>query len=200
LGNNLEDVWTRSQTNTILQPPSKTRYRTIAEQEQRDGEDVLAMLSDPSEANAIYEGPEEEEDNYDWGLSTEQLSQLRAMTKDLFPAPEPHIPISPEHPLNLVPLFGETNANRQGLQTDAHAEESYTYFGTQTDTGTARELWMEQWDGVLTRYTDEVWGGLLPLVKEARKEVEDLRSDPRGADQPKALRRLGAILGHLQKS
>jgi len=27
-------------------------------------------------------------------------------------------------------------------------------------------------EGVLTRYTDEVWGGLLPLVKQARQEIE----------------------------
>jgi hypothetical protein len=63
----------------------------------------------------------------------------------------------------------------------------------------AREHWREQWEGVLTRYTDEVWGGLLPLVKQAREEIEEMRNVGTVREKPTALRRLEAILGHLQK-
>lgn len=199
LGNDLEDAWARSRATVKSEPPSTVRYRTIAEQEQCDGEEVLALLNDSGKFDIFLEIPEEVEDNYDWGLSTEQLLQLRAMTKDLFPTQEPHTAVSPEHPLNLVPSFEGVNTQRYDSNIDPRVEESYMYFGAPNSATTAKKMWMEQWEGVLTRYTDEVWGGLLPLVKEARKEVEDLRDDSSRTDQPKALRRLGAILGHLQK-
>jgi hypothetical protein len=51
----------------------------------------------------------------------------------------------------------------------------------------------------LTSYADEVWGGLMPLVKEARKEVEEIEIGGMTSEKPTALRRLEAILGHLQR-
>jgi len=51
----------------------------------------------------------------------------------------------------------------------------------------------------LTRYTDEVWGGLLPLVRQARQEMEEMGNEGSVKEKPTALRRLEAILGHLQK-
>lgn len=59
----------------------------------------------------------------------------------------------------------------------------------------SEEFDWEAWEGVLTGYADEVWGGLLPLVREARREVEEGKGE---VEQSKALRRLGAVLGHLQ--
>jgi hypothetical protein len=145
----------------------------IAEQENRDGSKVLALLSGTGAIDDNFEA-EPEDENYDWGLSAEQVTQLRAMMKEIFPPPETHVGVSPDHPLNLAPSFEVQSLDQ-------------------------REHWREQWEGVLTRYTDEVWGGLLPLVKEARQEVEDMRNGKSATEQPKALRRLGAILGHLQK-
>jgi hypothetical protein len=163
-----------------LMPPSLPQDRSIAEQEKHDGEDVLAILSEQGDPQGSFEAPQEDRDDYDWGLSAEQLSELRSMTNELFPPPEAHGPISPDHPLNLVPAFtAESDSSR-------------------SDSAAAREIWRDQWEGVLTRYTDEVWGRLLPLVKEARKEVEELQNDLSATNQPKALRRLGAILGHLR--
>jgi hypothetical protein len=169
----LEDAWERSQA-----PPQlyDTRYpkRTVAEQESRDGEEVLAILSFPVGPEDVFEAPLEYQEDYDWGLSSEQLSQLRAMTKDILPQPEIHTVVTAEHPLNLNPNFeGETIE--------------------------AREHWREQWEGVLTGYTSEVWGGLLPLVKQARQEMEESRIEGSANEKPTALRRLEAILGHLQR-
>ncbi|TGO55503.1 hypothetical protein BCON_0091g00190 [Botryotinia convoluta] len=67
----------------------------------------------------------------------------------------------------------------------------------------AKEEWKSDWEGVLRGYTDEVWGGLLPLVREAREElkVEEEKGDGGEGKQRgnlKALRRLGAVLGHLR--
>lgn len=175
LGDDFGEAWARSTSasNSLLQRPV---YGSVAEQQSRDGEDVLAILSQNGTTEGAFEPPQEDE-NYDWGLSAEQLSQLRAMTKDLFPPIEAHRTIDSDHLLNLAPNFD----------------------GAYGQPPEGSDEWREQWDGVLNRYTDEVWGGLLPLVKDARQEVEDLRNNPSSTEQPKALRRLGAILGHLRK-
>ncbi|KAF5870750.1 uncharacterized protein Bfra_009303 [Botrytis fragariae] len=69
--------------------------------------------------------------------------------------------------------------------------------------GKAKEEWKSDWEGVLKGYTDEVWGGLIPLVREAREElkVEEEKGDGGEGKETgnlKALRRLGAVLGHLR--
>ncbi|TGO30149.1 hypothetical protein BPAE_0007g00260 [Botrytis paeoniae] len=69
--------------------------------------------------------------------------------------------------------------------------------------GNPKEEWKSDWEGVLKGYTDEVWGGLIPLVREAREElkVEEEKGDGGEGKEKgnlKALRRLGAVLGHLR--
>ena len=175
LEDDFEGSWRRAQYPRS--PPTQNHiYGSIAEQRNQDGEDVLVILSQKGNMDDTFE-PSPEDENYNWGLSAEQLQQLRAMTMDLFPPVQMYGTVHPDHPLNLNPDFehipGHSSLGDQG--------------------------WREQWDGVLNRYTDEVWGDLLPLVKEARKEVEDRRSDSSSTKEPKALRRLGAILRHLRK-
>lgn len=166
-----ESVWTGKQITPRLRNGGSAA-RTIMEQERQDGQDVLSILSGPI-LDEQFVPPEEEDENYDWGLSQDQMIELRAMTKDLFPMTDenPHVGVSVENLLNLIPLSDEYD----------------------------KQQWFDQWDGVLNRYADEVWGGLLPLVKEARKEIEDIRNSEEATKQPKALRRLNAILGHLQR-
>jgi hypothetical protein len=172
----LGEAWTRSQPTG-----NASQHRTVAEQEMYDGKEVLSILSAPGGMESSFEAPPpEDEENYGWGLTQEQLIQLRAMTKDILPPPETHSGVSPENPLNLVPHRNDPD-----------------FFNSQSEEAVV--AWREQWQDVLSRYTDEVWGGLLPLVKEARKEVEDLRSHESSTTQPKALRRLGAILGHIRQ-
>ncbi|TVY78182.1 hypothetical protein LSUE1_G003890 [Lachnellula suecica] len=178
-GGDKSDLWEEAWGRSHVQ----ARYTTVEEQQSRDGEEVLAMLSVPSSTSEQFEAPEPEEENYDWGLSKDQITQLRAMTKHMFPAPPSHAGIDPNHPLNLNPNVETENSHQSNQGVDPEA----------------REALREQWEGVLTRYTDEVWGGLLPLVKEARQEVEDMGNNAAGTEQPTALRRLGAILGHLKQ-
>jgi hypothetical protein len=174
LGDSLVAAWTRSQPAPGLASP-RPFFGSVAEQEVRDGEDVLALLSLSGALDEKFELTPEEED-HDWGLTAEQISQLQAITKHLFPPVDMHGAIDPNNPLNLAPSFSDVNG--QPLLES--------------------ESWREQWDGVLNRYADEVWGNLLPLVREARQEVEDLRQDASSSEEPKAVRRLGAILGHLR--
>jgi len=147
---------------------------TIAEPQLQDGHEVLQLLNIPS-AEEFSVAPPEDDENYDWDLTPDQISKLREMTKDILPPPEEHsiTSIPTEHPLNLIPM-------------------SDSQLLTSPD-------WREQWESVLNRYTDEVWGGLLPIVKEARVEVKELPKYGSDLQQPKALRRLEAILWQFQR-
>ena len=173
------EAWTRSRDALNSTPSRLNGRQTVAEQELHDGEDALVVLSAPEDMNILF-GASEDEENYDWGLAHEQMSQLRAMIKDILPPPEPHQSIVRSSPLNLIPHVDNTDFINASSQA-------------------AVDAWRDQWQDVLTRYTDEVWGELLPLVKEARKEVEELQSGEGPTVQPKALRRLGSVLGHLRK-
>jgi hypothetical protein len=161
-------------------------HSSVQAQETRDGEAVLAILSDQGSLDNQYELPPEEEDlTKDWNLSADQLAQLASFPRDLFPPFDLHGIISPENSLNLT--VGQESQLLNG-------------YGTKQEETLLKEHWRDQWDSVLSRYSDEVWGGLLPLARKAREEVEEMQKNPSASEQtPKALRRLAAILGHLQQ-
>lgn len=173
IGSTWGEAWARAQTVEAQEVvnPNLTRS-AVAEQEALDGQSVLDLLSSPGWISQGYEALPEDvaPEDYDWGFTQDQISQIRAMTCHLTP-PEPYTVKDADHPLNLIPNLGVER----------------------------RAQWIEQWESVLTRYADEVWGGLLPLVKEARKEVKEMRVDETISEEPTALRRLQAILGHLQQ-
>jgi hypothetical protein len=173
IGSTWGEAWARAQTIEAHEVTASTpRSGEVVEQEKKDGQEVLDLLSSPGWINHELEPPSGDEDTegYDWGLSHDQISQIRAMTQHL-KVPEAHSACGIENPLNLIP-----NLDAEG-----------------------RVQWIEQWEGVLTRYADEVWGGLLPLIKEARKEIEEIQHDGTVSEKPTALRRLEAILSHLQQ-
>ncbi|KAG9233322.1 hypothetical protein BJ875DRAFT_49945 [Amylocarpus encephaloides] len=178
--------WARSQ------PPATVLTQTqssaaILEQESRDGQEVMAILLQPTSMSEHVDPREYENDlNQNWGLSKDQISQIRAMTREIFAPFEPHTTIPQDDPLHLVPPF-EVGRIDQDL-------------GVEDQVAHAREAHLEQWRGVLESYTDEVWGDLLPLVKQAREEVEDIKGQASNVKKPRALKRLEAILGHLRKS
>jgi hypothetical protein len=175
---------------------SSHQHLPIAEQEQRDGQDVLALLSQPSTEVAPPSLPVDEEVN--WNLSPEQMDILRDLTKDLFPPAEAHNPMPADHPLNLIPDIGAPTRSSHLPYHDEQSDESSMYFGRNLQTEDARDLWMEHWREVLDRYQDKVWGNLLPLVQEAFDEVQAAKNSDGPTEPPKALRRLGLILGHLK--
>jgi len=159
--------------------PVAVGSRTVAEQELQDGADVIALLNIPT-TTQDFELPEDESDRYDWGFDEGQLALIRTITQELFSTSGSQ-KVKYDNSLNLVHAVDPTNAVVLSGSTELSVE------------------WWEQWDGVLRRYADEVWGDLLPLVKEARKEMEDVTKDEPITEVPDAVRRLQSILGHLQR-
>ncbi|KAK1725819.1 uncharacterized protein BDZ83DRAFT_751454 [Colletotrichum acutatum] len=79
--------------------------------------------------------------------------------------------------------------------------ELLQHFGV-ADVQQARAMWMESWNDVLTSYTDEVWGDLGSLARQAHQEIEEARGDgtetTTGHGEMQALQRLRQILAHVR--
>jgi hypothetical protein len=177
-------------------------YNSVDEQQQHDGDAVLSLLSNPSVTTNELEVLSVEDEALNWDLTDQQISRLRTLVDELFPPPDEHISMSAEHPLNLIPHMDSTTTTSDPVPfIDTTLEYSNMHFGQDVPRDAARQMWMEQWEGVLTRYTDEVWGNLLPLVVEARKEIKTIKEGHSGAtiEQSKALRRLRLVLNHVRK-
>jgi hypothetical protein len=188
-------------TDTRRDQDGEIQYNTVDEQQQHDGDAVLSILSYPSAITDELEALSMEEENFNWDLTDQQISRLRALMDENFPPPNQHISMPVEHPLNLVPNIVSTPTSEPVPYIDATLEERSMYFGPEVPRNTARQMWMEQWEGVLTRYTDEVWGNLLPLVMQARRDIKAIKVDCPGTsiEQSKALRRLRMVLSHVRK-
>ncbi|KAH8593331.1 hypothetical protein B0O99DRAFT_220016 [Bisporella sp. PMI_857] len=197
-------TWGNAWANSQHYDDSQPAYTTIAVQEAQDGAEVLALLSSSSvnidQERVFPPEPTNDDEAYNWGLSPQQVQQLRSITESLFPDHlEPHAPMPPDHPLNLIPTNESTDGNMSSPAKDAAADELYVGYEMNGQPVAGIQLWRRQWEAVLTGYTDEVWGGLLPLVKEARKEIEEVH-EGEGSEEPVALRRLRGILGHLRQA
>jgi len=156
------------------------------EQELLDGADVIGLLTRPSSMDEIMEFDDADIEDSDLQLTPDQIARIRSITNRFFPPARPQIAPPIEHPLNLHPELDVSSTDNNHSHMDRYDED-------------ARRIITAQWDDVLTGYTDEVWGGLLPLVKEARQEVEAIKAGDNPDVPPKALRRLGLIFKHLQK-
>ncbi|KAI1400324.1 hypothetical protein F4819DRAFT_461626 [Hypoxylon fuscum] len=89
-------------------------------------------------------------------------------------------------------FFPDSGSNDNGIR------EYADLLGT-SDLGEARGIWIDQWQYVLSSYTEEVWGDLSPLVREARDELSHSeRSKDASPSKLKALRRLQQILTHVR--
>ncbi|KAI1327561.1 hypothetical protein F5Y16DRAFT_371663 [Xylariaceae sp. FL0255] len=62
----------------------------------------------------------------------------------------------------------------------------------------ARDVWVSQWQQVLSSYTDEVWGDLGGLVQAAREEVHEVSTRESGQASMSAVRRLQQLLTHIR--
>jgi hypothetical protein len=177
------DLFVREYTVNGLK--GEPRYTSVEKQQQNDGAEVLAILSDPRIATNSIDAFHEEEASY-WQLTQEHRSVLLAKMKD-------H-----EGFLNRLSSAVLDTGSFMPFINNIE-EESYFYFGRRMEREEAQQAWMREWGAVLTHYTDEVWGDLLPLVEEAREEVKAIEGDSTALiiEQSKALRRLGLILGHL---
>lgn len=160
-----------------------------------DGAAVVALLSNPK-----IEIDEEPTNSWAFGKSQDGEDYHGTVQKAQHPH-SPHNVTNPPgaqtatNPLALIPDFcslwgpnysagyGEGRDRRLGLEVipDTNVGEG------------------QPWIDVLHRYQDEVWGDMLPLVQEARKELKIATASDKGASQERpALRRLAMLLRHLK--
>ncbi|KAK8049105.1 hypothetical protein PG994_010835 [Apiospora phragmitis] len=166
----------------LLKTPS------MAEHAQRDGMDVVKLL-DSTDYNSVAGL-----DETDVALSPDEAAALR---RALFPDEDSKNPRQHDidwNILNFFPNFVTDSSPRWGYS------ELRNHMGV-TDPIEARDLWIDQWQHVLSDYTDEVWGDLGSLVDEARQEVEEASArepDAAGPPEMPALRRLRQVLSHIR--
>lgn len=160
---------------------------SVAEQQERDGLEVVRILSRLEKGVPNYEG--------EIVVSETELKGLRqALFGDGSPA---ELSANDwDNALNFVPeILGDGGFGSKG--PDASADR-YSHLGV-TDPAEAGSLWLEQWNRVLTSYTDEVWGDLSGIVKRAQTEIEQVRQGSyfRPATAP-AVQQLRSILTHVR--
>lgn len=154
---------------------------SVAEQEERDGVEVVRLLSQADDEIPAYDG--------DITISKPEMESLR---RALFESGTAQISASDwNNLLNFIPDF---------LRDEPESLASSRMQLGVIDTSQAGQLWLEEWNRVLTGYTDEVWGDLGDLVQEARNEVEQIKDQQqeKARTDPKALRRLRTILTRVR--
>lgn len=189
----LGEAWRPNETASPRGPhglPDMSTSASIADQQSRDGNEVVQLLSLPED---------EMPDDQNNGLSDAELSNLH---EALFGTDSHGLPTTDwDHVLNFIPEFVRPDGEQQPAK-DWESQDSQAHLGIPNSAESGR-LWIEQWHDVLTRYTDEVWGDLGSLVRQAREEVRQLgESERAGTDKrpasTKALQRLGLILSHVR--
>jgi hypothetical protein len=184
----LEPAWQSAVPNSHVvstlaeakEPPSNS----VAEQQAKDGADVVALLSSDGDVDQVFE-------HVNQPPSQNELAGLR---KALFgeDPDQSSAPIAWDNILNFIPEYLQA-------QTITPGDDLFMHLGT-SDAGEACQTWVGQWSRVLTSYQDEVWGDLGALVDEARTEIRRIEETKPGQKppEPTALLRLRAILGHLR--
>lgn len=161
---------------------------STARHAQRDGMDVVKLL-DSTDYNSVAEP-----DEADVTLTPAEAAGLRRALFQDGDSKEPKQYNIDWNILNFFPDFLGDGRPRWGYT------ELPNHMGV-TDPIEARNLWVKQWQHVLSDYTDEVWGDLGSLVDEARQEVEEASArepDATGPPEMPALRRLQQVLNHIR--
>lgn len=170
-----------------------------------DGAAVVNLLSEPSTSSDDMPSHMPDFDSVD---AQAQRLRNKAESQDFFDQRQPdlsagttHRTLSSENSLHLIPNFGFDDQVTNESQLDTLS--STAVYGWGKDSchepsafGQSHDL--EPWLEILTRYQDEVWGDMLPLVRKAREELKDTKSGfGKLISGRPAVRRLGIILGHL---
>ncbi|KAF2498879.1 hypothetical protein BU16DRAFT_579911 [Lophium mytilinum] len=170
------------------------------DQNYDDGAEVRMLLSDPSfqpageEAEVMTAAPVEDPAMDLFGENYSPDEQRAAgRIRSALPAAPVHGQVPSQHPLNLRPN-SESLINH--MQSELDSDEVSNIEGMNTP---RRRQLASEWDGVLSGYTDEVWGDMLPAVKEARSQLEEVKAGSERLDST-AITRLKMILGHVAQS
>lgn len=184
----LDKAWEAATSATMTPTISRNAHESsVAEQEKKDGGEVVQLLSHFDEEMPGYDEQVI--------LSEPELKSLRqALFEDGSPS---QISASDwNNMLNFVPDFLRGHEDSHGIP-EARGS-SYMTLGV-TDTAEAGQLWLNEWNRVLTGYNDEVWGDLGDLVQQARTEVQKIQDGQEGqSSDPVALRRLRTVLHRVR--
>ena len=184
------DCFTEVARNSLPQVHARKTWATRDENQNftdqdNDGAAVIALLSDTS--FAVDEEPSSILDSDSDVAEGPNSPRLRTTA---WPAPSACVPL-PLKPFDLIPDFGcpgnldhAFSAFQKVIHERGHFLESE--FGQ-----------LQPWVNILDRYHDEVWGEMLPLVQEAREELETVQEKQPGFKEDCAIRRLKMVLQHL---
>ncbi|KAI1467366.1 uncharacterized protein F4812DRAFT_429249 [Daldinia caldariorum] len=164
----------------INKPALEKTQRTIPRINPTDGIDVVELL------NSAYS---EAEETY---LDLTDIEQA-TIRHHLFEDGESGERVLRRRWDDALNFFPDLGSNSGGIHEYANL------IGT-SNVEEAKSIWVSQWQGVLSSYTDEVWGELGPLVNKAREELTSL-SVPYEEASPsklKAVRRLQQLLSHIR--
>lgn len=174
-------------------PTTANGYKTVEEAQAHDGADVLAILATFNREEKDYFEPQTiEAEIEEWRLTPEQVALAGNLAAEL------HVPETDNWGALVPKAFRD--GEKEEYLPEEYARDSYGYLGEVVPPEEAKGRWMEMWEEVLNRYQDEVWGGMLPLVKKAKQELEEAKIEGTEDRQPKALRRLGMVLSHISNT
>ncbi|KAG6010193.1 hypothetical protein E4U21_007670 [Claviceps maximensis] len=159
----------------MTQPPKPAE---LSQQSDTDGIDVVRLLSQPERRE-----PSPPLEHCD--LTPVEAARLQV---ELFGS-ETGSPSWDQ----LLNFNAEFLVNPERFTTECEA-----FMGT-SNVEEARSVWLHQWNGVLSSYTNEVWGHLGPLMMAAKSEIAKIDHDKVDSRcRVQALERLRLVLAHLR--
>ena len=190
-----------------------TTTTTVPEVEVEDGAAVSSLLSDPSFQPMFSFDTELEEDTYD---GSDEPNPFLAPPQTVTSASQNHEDKSKDvdiSPISLIPGLSDLLSSLPPLpNTSSAAEEVPLTQGdisrlstllSQSHSSIQEELGAD-WLALDAVYHDAVWGNWIePYVRAAKEEVDREAENEKKGDEGveregPAVRRLGAILGHLR--
>ncbi|KAF2146709.1 uncharacterized protein K452DRAFT_69584 [Aplosporella prunicola CBS 121167] len=201
----LEDTMFRRQQEKIATGGMNGSWGHASNTNYDDGADVRNLLSSPdfsaedhpSEITMEDPTPNTVNDLFGQNFTPEEKEAVDKIKSSL-PPPPVHGQVSTENPFNLRPGFSFTT----NPQLEKEIAELATTLGADqfmVNDPLRRQHLLAEWNDVLNGYTDEVWGDILPAVKAARTQLEDVKAGAGRLDS-KAVARLRMILGHVVES
>lgn len=206
-------AWSTEEYSKFLGQPARPSTRNFVGSMDRqfssDGDAVLALLSNPDFSvddapTDTFSTSNEVDSAADLFMDAQFGAQDVQRYKSQLPDPPDHGVPSPARPLNLIPDFvsqrmdGVYGGNISFSATTQSDEANYMHHVTRPQ---STPVFLEPWMEVLTRYQDEVWGDMLPLVQQALREIKGAQGGADSALQGhSAVDRLRMVLGHLGSS
>jgi hypothetical protein len=184
--NERSSIWASefNEHKPLLDPQSHVEFNNYQREDYNDGSEVRALLSDPDfvTISDVYDVEDMSIDTtaelFSQDFSEIEQQAVKKIRADL-PVPPVHNHISETNPLNLIPDFGDRQASLSPY-----------------DDPIASQISISQWSDVLNRYTDDVWGDLLPVVEKIKQQLEDAKTGASSMDG-KAIERLRMVLDHI---